>query len=127
MAKKILSAALMGFFVLSFLMPVLLVGKGAPGDGGGQPGNNTFEIKPPGGYDNLVDLVKAIGRFIFNLAIPVAVILIIWVGIKFMTAQGETTKITEARKMLLWIVVGLAIIFIGQGFVTLIQSILKLG
>ena len=87
----------------------------------------TVEIRPPGGYETLIDLVKAIGRFLLQIAIPIAVIIIIWAGLLFLTSQGNKDQIAKAKKALLYAGIGLVIILIGQGFVTLIQSILNLG
>ena len=53
--------------------------------------------------------------------------MIIYAGILFLTAQGNPTTITKAKDVLKYAVIGLAIIIIGSGFVTLIQSILELG
>ena len=72
------------------------------------------------------ELVTGIARWVGRIAIPIAVIVIIIAGIKFMIAKGDITKVAEAKKMLLYAVVGLAIVFIGGGFVSLIQSILEL-
>jgi hypothetical protein len=38
--------------------------------------------------------------------------MLVFVGFKFVTAQGSDTKIVEARQMLLWTVVG-ALILLG--------------
>ena len=80
-----------------------------------------------GGADDLGGLVKVLAQWLFNLAIPIAVIMIIYAGVLFLTAQGNPTTITKAKDVLKYAVIGLAIILIGNGFVTLIQSILKLG
>ena len=61
------------------------------------------------------------------MAIPIAVAMIVYAGILFLTSQGDPGKITKARQVLTYAVIGLAIILIGSGFITLIQSILELG
>ncbi len=95
----------------------------------GQGQSFLFDIPNPlkGGADDLAGLVKVIAQWLFNLAIPIAVVMIIYAGVLFLTAQGNPTAITKAKDVLKWAVVGLAIILIGSGFVTLIQSILELG
>ena len=80
-----------------------------------------------GGVTDFTSLVKIIAQWIFNLAIPIAVAMIVYSGILFLTAAGDASKVTKARDVLKYAVVGLAIILIGSGFVTLIQSILELG
>ena len=89
----------------------------------------SFEITNPlkGGADDFTSLVKIIAQWIFNLAIPIAVAMIVYAGILFLTAAGEPAKVTKAKEVLKYAVIGLAIILIGSGFVTLIKSILELG
>lgn len=110
-----------------------LAGSGGGGTGtGGTPGSTQtypFEITNPlkGGATDFAGLVKIIAQWIFNLAIPIAVAMIVYAGILFLISAGDTSKVTKAKQVLTYAVVGLAIILIGSGFVTLIQSILELG
>src|SRR3989344_5111050 len=61
---------------------------GGPGGTGGQPGQSvTFEIQPPTQVRSLVDLAKAIGRFLLQIAIPIAVIVIIYAGLLFLRSE----------------------------------------
>ena len=85
------------------------------------------ELCNPLNTTDLIVLVKNIMGYITKLAIPIAVIIIIWIGIKFFLAQGNPEKINQASKALLWTIVGFAIILIGDGFIALIQSVLNLG
>lgn len=93
----------------------------------GQPVSVSFKIPNPIQATSLIDLAKAIGKFLFDIAIPIAVIVIIYAGILFLTSGGDKGKITKARDALWYAVIGLAIILIGQGFFVLIKSILDLG
>ncbi len=77
--------------------------------------------------DDLISLVKSIAAWIYKLAIPVAVVAIIYGGGLLMLSQGNTKMIDRGRKTLLYAVIGLVIIFIGKGFFILIRSILELG
>lgn len=89
----------------------------------------SFEIPNPlrGGADDLTGLIKVLAQWLFNIAIPIAVIMIIYSGVLFLTAQGNPGQVTKAKDVLKYAVIGLAIMFIGSGFVSLIQSILELG
>lgn len=93
----------------------------------GAPVDVSFNIPNPIQAESLVDLAKAIGRFLFQIAIPIAVIVIIYAGILFLTSRGNKEQVVKASKALWYAVIGLAIILIGQGFFTLIKSILNLG
>lgn len=109
-------------------------GSGGNGGGGGGTGNQgvqgtnyNFELKPPIAIPSFVELINAIGRWIFNLSIPIAVIIIIYAGIKMLISQGEPAKVTKAKDMLRYAIWGLVVIFIGKGFISLVKSILQLG
>lgn len=94
-------------------------------DCGGGGGSSTV-LPNPIGIDTFGELVRVIGLWIFNLAIPIAVIVIIYAGILMLTAGGNPGKFQKGAKALWYAVLGLAIVFIGEGFVTLIESILSL-
>ena len=89
-------------------------------------GTNVFNLPNPIGVTNFQDLINIIGVWIFNLAIPIAVIIIIYAGVLMLTAGGVPAKFQKGAKALWYAVIGLAIVLIGKGFVTLIQSILSL-
>ncbi|MBI2062699.1 MAG: hypothetical protein HYT61_00430 [Candidatus Yanofskybacteria bacterium] len=102
-------------------------GDGEAGVGAGDSGGNqSIALENPIGIDTFEELVNVIGVWIFNLAIPIAVIIIIYAGILMLTAGGNPGKFQKGSKALWYAVLGLAIIFIGKGFVTLIESILSL-
>jgi hypothetical protein len=48
--------------------------------------------------------------------------MIVFVGYKFIAAQGNSTKIEEARNMLLWTVVGALILLGAQAIAMGIQA-----
>ncbi len=96
--------------------------------GGGGPTTTqyTFNLLNPIGVENFQDLINIIGKWIFNLAIPIAVIIIIYAGVLMLTAGGVPARFQKGAKALWYAVLGLAVVLIGKGFVTLIQSILNL-
>lgn len=70
-------------------------------------------INPLGPGASVSSFLLSILNIITTTIGPVIVILmLVFVGFKFVTAQGEPGKITEARQMLLWTVVG-ALILLG--------------
>lgn len=97
---------------------------GSPDGHGGAPVN--FELQNPLGLETFQDLVRLVGRAIFDLAIPIAVILIIYAGFLMITsgAPGAAGNFKKGGQIIYYVSIGLAVIFIGRGFVTLIKSIL---
>ena len=53
------------------------------------------------------------------------VVFIILAGLKFVLAQGEPAKIQKARDMLLYVFIGVAIIFGAQAISTVVQATIK--
>lgn len=86
-----------------------------------------FSIQNPLQANNIEDLFKLVSKLILDVAIPVAVVMILWAGFNFLTAAGNPTKIQKGKQILTWTAVGLAIIFIGGGFIDLLKSILNQG
>lgn len=87
----------------------------------------TFKLSNPLKADSLMDFIDLATRVLFNLAIPLAVILILWAGFQILSSQGDQAKIKKGRQILWGVVIGLSIIMIGRGFVTFIISILDLA
>lgn len=86
-----------------------------------------FQVENPIGANNLEDIIKLVTDNILKLAIPVAVVMIVWAGFNFLTAAGNPSKIQKGKQILTWTAVGLAVIFIGGGFVDLVRSIISGG
>ncbi len=111
MKKIFFSAIVVPFLLASFAAPVWAADPPAQG-----PGNTTvdasFKIKNPFKVgDNLFTLLEAI---IKNIILPIGgmlcVLAFIWAGFKFVTAQGNQTKITNAKNTLLYAAIGTAIL-----------------
>lgn len=86
-----------------------------------------IKIINPIGFETLDDVFAKLSGLVLPIAIPVATLMIIWAGFKYLTAAGNANQIKEGNDILKWTVIGLAIIFVGGGFVTLIKSILSAG
>lgn len=78
----------------------------------------------PLGTNSVIVLIGRIVRFFYAIAIPLAIIMIIYVGILFLTAGGNEEQLKKAKKTMIWIAVGIAVILIGRGVITLIKDIL---
>jgi hypothetical protein len=83
-----------------------------------------FQIENPIGANNLEDIINVISSRLLEIVIPIAVIMYIWAGVNLLIAHGDPRFITRAKSIFTWTSVGLLVIFIGGGFVSLIRSIL---
>lgn len=76
---------------------------------------------------NIPQLINKFSNFLISIAIPLAVIFIIYAGVLLLISGGDKGKITKARMMIWYTVFGFAALVIGRGFYLLIESILNLG
>lgn len=86
-----------------------------------------FSIKNPIKSQSLLELIDAVAGWILTLAIPASVIMIVYSGLTYLTSGGNPGKVQKAKQILTYAIIGLAVIMIGRGFVSLIQSILDLA
>ncbi|MEK7114226.1 MAG: hypothetical protein AAB850_01615 [Patescibacteria group bacterium] len=61
----------------------------------------------------LLNFLNKILEFVIRIGTVVVILMLVYVGYLFVVAQGSDTKITEARKALLWTIVG-ALILVGS-------------
>jgi len=81
-------------------------------------------VSPPDSI-NIVGVFKAIGTLLMSIAIPIAIIMVIVAGFYFMTAQGDPGKIDTAKKMLLWTLIGTAVVLMAEGVVVMVERIIR--
>ncbi|HUD03000.1 MAG TPA: pilin [Candidatus Paceibacterota bacterium] len=76
-------------------------------------------INPLGGINSFCGLIKALLSAAVAIGIPIAVLFIVWAGLKFVLAQGNSTKLADARKNMLWTVIGIGI-FLGAWLLAMV-------
>lgn len=89
----------------------------------------TYSITNPlaGGPNDLFDIIDIVTKWIMYISIPLAVLFIMYAGFLMLTAGPVPANFQKGRDILKYVILGLAIIFIGKGFVSLIISIIELG
>ena len=95
---------------------------GSGGDIGG--GGNTILVNPLAA-DNIPQLLNSIINFLLALAAPIATIMVIYAGYLLIIARDNEDKVKEARKTLLFVVLGVLVLILSKGIVSLAQSFLK--
>ncbi|MEQ1499988.1 MAG: TrbC/VirB2 family protein [Parcubacteria group bacterium] len=72
------------------------------------------------------DLMSVLNTLLTRVVMPIAtiavVMYIIWAGFSFLTAQGNTKKIGEAKSRLLWALIGAGILLGAAGISALVQN-----
>lgn len=103
-------------FIFVLVIPCLVLAAGATGGGSF---DNPIEAT------SFASLLGSIIAWLRNIALLVAVFMILYAGLLFMSAGGNETKISNAKKTLIYALVGLTIVIIGEGFIILLQNILN--
>lgn len=75
--------------------------------------SNTFE-----------ELIASITNFVFLVSIALAPLMIILAGFYYMTANGEPEKIKKAKDIMLYTVIGIAVVLLSRAFVSMIKGVL---
>lgn len=120
--KKILPAALLfGMLIISFSAAA----QAAPIPPAANPSSLTYPSPIPA--NDLPGLIVLILTYIQSVAIPLAVIAVVIVGIQFIygAATGNPGLISQSRKLLLWILVGAAIVIGATYLATAMVDLLK--
>ena len=88
---------------------------------------SVFSIENPIGAPDLISLIGAISKAVIQVGIPFAAIALIFGGFRFVsaTATGNESKLTEARKLLWWTIVGTAVIVGGASLVYAVVNFAK--
>ena len=97
-------------------------GTGAGRDPAGTGGFEGGLKNPLKDIDSLEDLLSAILEAVVRLGGIILVIAIVYVGFKFVVAQGNEEKIKEARSALVWTVIGGLILLGAQAISLVIQE-----
>ena len=70
----------------------------------------------------LLNFLNKILEFVIRIGVVVVILMLVYVGYLFVVAQGSDTKITEARKALLWTIVGALILLGSQAIAIAIRA-----
>jgi hypothetical protein len=85
---------------------------------------NAYCICPATSSTNLDDLLDSIINYIFWFATAITPILILAAAFLFMTAAGDPNKVQTAKRMIIYILAGYAIVLFARGLVYVLGDIL---
>jgi len=78
---------------------------------------------PLNGINDLPTLISTIlNKIVEPLAAVAVVVMIIYSGFKFLTAQGNATEIAKARTSLLWVLIGAGILLGAAAIAAAVQG-----
>ncbi len=112
-------------FILLFTVVVFL---GLAGLAFAEVVNLPNPLCPTGGGVNCTNdfptLITKIATFIKNLIASLAVIVLVWAGILFVTSSGNEARLGTAKKALIYAVIGIAIALAADGLLGVIKGVL---
>ena len=106
--KLYLSKLLIFLLLSSFFFPTLASG---------------ITIENPLKYETFDQIIKALINFVFTIALAAAPLMIIIAGFLFVTAAGNPDKVSQAKRIIWYTVIGLVIVFLANTLVDIIQKI----
>ena len=74
---------------------------------------------------NIQDLLGKIIDWLIAFSIIISVGMIVWAGMMYVTAAGNTDKVKEAQRLIIYTLIGLVIILSAKGISLVIQSFFK--
>ncbi|MFA5996247.1 MAG: hypothetical protein WC790_00780 [Candidatus Paceibacterota bacterium] len=93
--------------------------------GGQNTGSSVTLMNPLKSGTSLESFLTSILEFIIRIGSIAIILMLVFVGYKFVVAQGSDTKLNEAKNMLLWTVIG-ALVLLGAKAISLaIQATVK--
>lgn len=107
-----------------FLINKVLAQGGFPG-GGGSPGGGSYTLPNPLGAESIAQIINRVAYYLtVYIAPPIVTIMILIAGFYFLTAGENPERVKTARQIILWTVIGYAIILISWGVTLIITQLL---
>ena len=90
---------------------------------------SAVEFQNPLEYETFGELIDAIIKFIFYIAVVIAPLMAIIGAFYILTAGGDPKKIGTGKNIIVYTLVGLAIILLARGLIAMIESVIgvKIG
>lgn len=73
---------------------------------------------------NFTQLISKITSYILTVIGVLAVLMFVWAGIVFVASAGNPGKIQQARDIVKWATIGLAIALAGTGLIEVIKAVI---
>ena len=83
------------------------------------------EIENPLNIKTLDALLKRIAAVLLAIGVPLAGVMIAWGGWLRMTAGANTEQVTKSNSTIKYAIIGLIILIMAQGIVSLVQDLLQ--
>jgi hypothetical protein len=87
------------------------------------------EFQNPLEYETFGELIDAIIKFIFYIAIVIVPLMLIIGAFYLLTAAGDPKKIGTGKNVIIYTLIGLVVIMLARGLIAVIESVIgvKIG
>ena len=93
--------------------------------GSNSNGSVTTLCNPLQGVNSISDLIFKFMDIVSYLAVIFGVLMLIWIGLQFVMAQGKPEEIKKHREQLLWVVIGIGVILGAKILVSVVINTLQ--
>jgi hypothetical protein len=84
----------------------------------------TYDFVVGNGVTTIPQFIHAVLSIVIRIGIPVASIFLIWAGFMFLTAQGNESKLTAAKKAFVWSCIGFGVLIGAWLLATAFQGVI---
>lgn len=106
--------------LVTFLLSVSFLYAQTPNIGVSGP-----KLTNPIGTDSLFQFLEFIIDALIKIAVPVASIVIMFAGFKFVMARGNSSELDKAKELLWGALIGIALILISKVLITVLQTTIE--
>jgi len=85
---------------------------------------NGVDFDNPIEHESFGDLIDAIVDFIFNIAVIVVPLMVIIGAFHLLTAAGDPKKIATGKTIIIYTLIGLAVILLAKGLIAVLEDVL---
>ncbi len=86
--------------------------------------DSDFKIDNPINASTIPALIDKVAHFIFLVGVAIAPVMILVGAFYYMTAAGNPDKVGKANKIIIWTLVGVAILFMSDILISVIRNAL---
>ena len=84
--------------------------------------NGSENLENPLAFDSVAGFLTAILNAVITIAFPIIILFIVFIGFRFIAAQGKPEEITKVKTYLFWAIVGSLIVLGAQALSLAIQG-----
>jgi|GEM_PF-1831845 hypothetical protein len=81
----------------------------------------------PQGIGEILKIMGNIGNLLFAIFMGVALLFLVWGGMQFVISGGDPTKVSEAKKRMIWAVIGVSIALLAAFVDDILRNVLGVG